>query len=291
MAKKKRGTPIENSVSKKVRYVSQPNEVRYKQSLKSAPPAVRKEMKAIYKESLQKYNRQQAEIRSGKYSYLQTPTKGREQLERIKQPFAKVYRQVAKIKFSPQGRNTLLQYANAFGGTPVRISKSGNGKSLNPVGRPRGSLKHRSPFNGQPIPALEFYKQIREFKRIQSQRANAIEEQGMAAFASQGVPPRQIPLALQRQTPLPPRTQPFQGSRPPQFQRTPPIQRPFPPRPPIPQNQVPNIQRRMLQTLPNGTVIPQGTPVWKWRRGTVGTDWGLFGRHQVIYGAPQSFFN
>jgi hypothetical protein len=68
------------------------------------------------------------------------------------------------------------------------------------VGRPAGVMKHQSPFNGQPISATEFYKQMRAFRRVQAQQAEKVQAVRQAQFAKQGVPPQQIQqVIMQRQ--------------------------------------------------------------------------------------------
>lgn len=208
----------------------------------------------------------------------------------------KQFRKILKKTFKGKGYSTTLsknlvqQFGGAFGGQRVNVQKGKTGP-----GRPRGEFKHRSPFNGQPLPATEYYKQVREFRRVQQQTANQIDSQQIQNLARRGIPPQQAQQIINNQQlrsvginpqPQPPQLTPEQiqflkRSQPPQFQR---------PRF-VPQ---PNIQRQPvpLQRLPNGTVVPQGNPIWRWRRGTVDTEVDLMGnRRQVLRGSPQSFFN
>jgi len=91
-----------------------------------------------------------------------------------------------KIKIPLSYRQNLsTNLAKAFTGSQSK--PQGN----NPVGRPRGNFKHRSPFNGQPIPAVVYYKQIREFRRLQQQRANQVDRQQIQQLAKRGIPPEQ----------------------------------------------------------------------------------------------------
>jgi hypothetical protein len=83
-------------------------------------------------------------------------------------------------------KNLTRQFSGVFGG-----SNSNSTSKDNPVGRPRGDFKHRSPFNGQPIPATVFYKQMREFRRQQVQRANVVDQQAVQELAKRGIPPSQ----------------------------------------------------------------------------------------------------
>jgi hypothetical protein len=54
-----------------------------------------------------------------------------------------------------------------------------------------------------------------------------------------------------------------------------------------PYNQQLNPQDQMQQ----GQVVPRGNPIWKYRRGVVGKDAGLFGPRRVVFGLPESFWN
>lgn len=92
----------------------------------------------------------------------------------------KMYR--AKPKLS----QTLLSYGAGFSqvGATQRVQAG--------PGRPAGVLKHRSPFTGKPIPAPQFYKEMRAFKRVQAQQADIVQQQQQQRFAKQGVPPQQI---------------------------------------------------------------------------------------------------
>lgn len=149
--------------------------------------------------------------------------------------------------------NTLLGYSNAFNN-----NQSQNTSSSGP-GRPKLVYKHISPISGQPVPAPQYYKDVRLFRKLQMQKANQVEQLKQMQYARQGVPPERIQQVQQMQ----------------QVRQV-----------PIQQNM--QVQNQPLQ---NGQVIPRGTPVWKWRRGVVGEEGGLFGKRQLIYGTPESFFN
>ena len=131
----------------------------------------------------------------------------------------KMYR--AKPKLS----QTLLSYGAGF----ANVSPYGGGQAggVRPVGRPAGVMKHRSPFTGKPIPAPQFYTEMRAFRRMQTQQADVVQQQQQQRFARQGVPPQQIQNVveqrmrqqfLQQQPQMQPR--PVQ-QMPPQFQRMP----------------------------------------------------------------------
>lgn len=209
----------------------------------------------------------------------------------------KVFKKIVKVgdkgisaakkayKYSPKLSSNLMRQFTAS------ANPSSGGRTQAGPGRPRGVLKHRSPFNGQPIPATEFYKQMRAFRRQQSQTADQIQTQRQAQFARQGVPPSQIQQAVQQrmqqqflmQQQMQRQPQPYRQNIPPQFQR------PVVPSRPI---QLPNSNQQIdINNLPDGTIIPMGNANWKFARGKVGTDWGLFGRRKVIFGAESSFTN
>lgn len=147
---------------------------------------------------------------------------------------------------------TLLGYSNAF--NPPEQKK---------VGRPKLIYVHTSPFTGKPVPAPEYYRQLRAYKRIQTQKAEDLKEKQFNQFAQRGIAPSQVQDYQQRLRQLQ-QLQQIQQS-PQQYTNQAPLQR--------------------------GQVIPAGTRVWKFRRGTVGQEGGLFGPVQKVYGLPQSFWN
>lgn len=154
--------------------------------------------------------------------------------------------------------NTLESYSNAFGGQQTQQKR---------VGRPKGVMKWRSPMTGKPVPAQQYYKDLRLFKRIQEQRAAQAQQIKQAELAKRGITPemlQQIEQAKQI------REQQMQ-----QMQQT----------------QVQTQQVNQANQLPNGVVIPRGTQVWKYRRGITGQEGGLFGPVKKVYGLPESFWN
>lgn len=154
---------------------------------------------------------------------------------------------------------SLLGMASAFG-TPQR------GGQTHP-GRPKNVYVHRSPFTGKLIPAPLYYKEKRQFDNLQQKRAEGVQNQRIRQYAQRGIPPQQIqqltpsasveggtytPQPVQQEIRRPQiqlRPQPTQS----QWQRTPMVQ--------------PQAYQQQVQQLPNGTVIPKGTQVWKFRRG------------------------
>ena len=76
-------------------------------------------------------------------------------------------------------------------------SQSGGTKR---VGRPQGYRTHTSPFSGKPIPATQFYKEMRLFRRQQQVLGERINEQRLQNAARQGVTPQQLQqINMQRQ--------------------------------------------------------------------------------------------
>ena len=185
---------------------------------------------------------------------------------------------VGAVKFRPQASRQLLSYANAFN---EGSSTGSQGQSSRGPGRPRGSLKHRSPFNGAPITAPEFYKQLRAFRRIQSQKADQVELQRQVQFAQRGVAPNRIQNVVEQRMRQQFEMQQMQN-QPRQINQVP--QR-MPPQP---------IQQRPMQQvqMQRGQVVSLGIPVWKWIRGIVDTQTDIMGnQRQILRGAPQSFWN
>jgi hypothetical protein len=158
---------------------------------------------------------------------------------------------------------TLLAYGSSGGSRRVQAGP----------GRPAGVMKWRSPFNGQPIPATEYYKQVRAFRRLQTQKAEQVELQRQVQFARQGVQPRQIPNVIQERM----RQQFLQQ----QMQRQMPQQVPNQMRPQV-QSQLTPEQIRILEAQ-RGTAV---RPIWR-RQPVIGQENGK----TKIYGVPQSFWN
>jgi exonuclease VII large subunit len=169
------------------------------------------------------------------------------------------------VTIKPQASKNLLGYSNAFN-AQTAFSGGPQSQSHSGPGRPRNSLKWRSPFNGQPIAATEYYKQVRAYRRIQTNKAQ-VQPQNNPQI-QQMVQNRMMQQNVQQMQPqqnqLPQSIQPVQS---------------------INQNQD-------INQMPNGIVIPKGTDVWRWRRGIVDTQVDILGnKKQVLRGIPESFWN
>jgi hypothetical protein len=145
-----------------------------------------------------------------------------------------------------------------------------------PVGRPQGVMKHVSPFTGKPVPAEVYYSQVREVKRLQAQQADKVQLQKQQQFAKQGVAPNQVQNVIQQRMQQ-------------QFIRQQQMQSQVPQRPKMQTQQVPN--NIPASQLPEGTIVPAGNHIWRYGRGVVGHEAGLFGPVKKIYGTEKSFFN
>jgi hypothetical protein len=143
-----------------------------------------------------------------------------------------------------------------------------------PVGRPQGVMKHVSPFTGKPVPAEVYYSQVREVKRLQAQQADKVQLQRQQQFAKQGVAPNQIQNVIQQRMQQ-------------QFIRQQQMQSQVPQR--MQTQQVPN--NIPVSQLPEGTIVPAGNKIWRFGRGVVGSEGGLFGPVKKIYGTERSFWN
>ena len=127
------------------------------------------------------------------------------------------YKPTAKLS------KTLLSYGEGFAQTP------GTQRVQAGPGRPKSVFIHRSPFTGKPIPAPQFYKEMRAFRRVQAQQADVVQQQQQQRFARQGVAPQQIQNVveqrmrqqfIQQQMQQQPQMQPRPVQQmPPQFQR------------------------------------------------------------------------
>jgi hypothetical protein len=183
-----------------------------------------------------------------------------------------------------------VSYRKELSSNLMKSFTGGSNKSSAPVGRPRGSLKWRSPFTGKPVPATEYYKEVRQFKKIQIQRAEQNAQRRMQEMARQGIPqnpvqsqaqPVQVPNQVtQMQRPVQVRPVQMRQIRPVQMRGQ--MQRPNRPMPN--QMQVPNQGQRV--------VVNRSTPVWKYRRGDLAQEKNAFGRIKIVErGSPQGFWN
>jgi hypothetical protein len=166
---------------------------------------------------------------------------------------------------------------------------TGGSEKTNPVGRPRGSLKWRSPFTGKPIPATEYYKEVRQFKKIQLQRAEQNAQRRMQEMARQGIP--QNPIQSQAQpVQVPNQMRPVQ-MRPVQMRQIRPVQVPMQRQMQRPNRPMPN-QMRQVPNQGQRVVVNRSTPVWKYRRGDLAQERDAFGRIKIVErGSPQVFWN
>ena len=85
----------------------------------------------------------------------------------------------------------------SFSGQGQRQSQS---QGQRPVGRPRGDYKHRDPKTGQPIPATEYYKRIKEVKREAGQMARMNRIQQIQELGKRGIPPSQAAQIVDSRT-------------------------------------------------------------------------------------------
>ena len=197
---------------------------------------------------------------------LQPVKKVSKRLEKVTKSFTKnsKSKKSKAIGYKPKLSQTLLGFANA------------NNMPQQSAGRPPKIFKHTSPLSGKPVPAEVYYAHMREFKRLQARRVEDAKEQQIREYAKRGIPPQQIAQIQERI-----RQQKLLE----QVQKA---QQPQPQPQNIQQNQVSNEQ---IQQLPQGTIVPQGNKIWKYRRGEVDTDWTAFGRRQVLRGSPGSMWN
>jgi hypothetical protein len=158
---------------------------------------------------------------------------------------------------------------------------SGQSRGTGKVGRPRGILKWKSPFSGQPVNAPQYYKELRAIRRIQNQKAQQIQIQQNEALARRGLTPQQLQqLNIQRQL----QTQQIQAQRQmpqrimPQNMPQQNISQPMPP------NQ--QIQQQA------GQVRPSTQPsIWN-RQGYIAEERDSLGNiKQRVFGRPESFWN
>ena len=174
----------------------------------------------------------------------------KERVQQVKQEAQRIIKKVRTAKLSPvygkpsaKPQSAFLRF---FGQAAVK------GKSIRPVGRPKGILKHTSPITGKPIKAQDYYRELRAVKRQQAnifrQRQLAIQQQ----LAKRGILPQaqptQMPTQQQIVTPVPSQAQIQQG------------------------------------------VMPQRS-IWNRQQGQFVQDAGLFGKRIIKIGVPESFWN
>lgn len=224
---------------------------------------------------IQKTGRAVERIKEGTKATKKALTEFGETSRGVDKAAGKAFKSAAgAYKYRYKMSKSLLAFSNAFGGT------SRGGQST--PGRPKMVYVHRSPFSGKPIPASMWYKEMRLFRKLQQDKAEGVQRQTVRQLAQRGVPPQQM-QQMQQQVPVRqlPMVRPQMTM--PQFQQ--PVRQPLPPM------VTPQQLQQQAQQLPNGTIIPRGNSVWKFRRGIVGTEGGLMGRQQKVYGLPESFWN
>lgn len=156
---------------------------------------IRREKDKAIKEQLQKlqekkekiYARQQAKIIAKE---IPSEREYRRQIitKRVERVPKKVFTGIKQAYgYRPKLSNSLLNIGAGYVQTsPQQVRRV----QANP-GRPVGDYKHRSPFTGKPIPAVQFYKEIKTFRRLQEQRANQQDLQAVRQLAKRGIPPQQ----------------------------------------------------------------------------------------------------
>jgi len=134
---------------------------------------------------LERKEKAKAFVKSVSSSYK----KASQRSERVGSGVKKAFKGTTQA-FKASGRlsGSLLNIGAGFSGQRVRGAKQ---RVQAGPGRPAGEYKHRSPFTGQPIPATEFYKQKREFRRLQQQKAQQVDQQAIQQLAKRGIPPEQ----------------------------------------------------------------------------------------------------
>lgn len=153
-------------------------------------------------------------------------------------------RKISKSEGRPS-RKVQSAFLSAFAGVKP---KSKGGK----VGRPRGILKHISPLTGKPIPAQQYYSELRFIRRKQSQLASQRQLAILQQMARRGIPQRQ--------------------NQPTQMPTQQVIVRP------VPSKQIPQ-------------QFQSNQSIWN-RRGFIDEEADIMGnRRRIIRGTPQSFWN
>lgn len=210
------------------------------------------------KQTYEEYKKEQVKLanKQARDKYKKQYKTASNKLEKVSSGTGKAISNISKAYgYDKKLSNTLLGYSNAFGGQQTQ-QKS--------VGRPKGVMKWRSPMTGKPVPAQQYYKDLRLFKRIQEQRAAQAQQIKQAELAKRGITPEMLQQIEQAKQ-----------IREQQIQQT----------------QVQTQQVNQVNQLPNGVIIPRGTQVWKYRRGITGQEGGLFGPVKKVYGLPESFWN
>jgi len=91
-------------------------------------------------------------------------------------------------------KNLSSNLMRQFGGDGRTSQQQGK----RPVGRPRGEFKHRDPETGQPIPATQFYKRLKEVRRKAQQQSQTEDIRQIQQLAKKGIPPEQAKQIVDR---------------------------------------------------------------------------------------------
>lgn len=118
------------------------------------------------------------------------------------------------VKYSAKLSSSLLNYGANIGNQP-------QGRTQSHPGRPAGVMKWRSPFTGRPIPAPQYYKEVRAFRRIQSQQAEQTQVQQIQQMARKGITPQQVAIIQLRNQQMQTQTQQMPQQYPQQVQQPP----------------------------------------------------------------------
>jgi hypothetical protein len=182
-------------------------------------------------------------------------------------------RGVSSVSRALGGRPTKQVSTNllrTFSGQQTRQAEQGQ----RPVGRPRGDYKHRDPKTGQPIPATEFYKRVKELRRQAQQKANISQIQQVQELARRGIPPSRATeiVDTRKEQMIQTKLQPPQQDYPEEVYAQP------------MQPQVP-VRRNFM-----GSQVPRNIPRYGQRRTFVEAD--IFGNPRVkVSGDETSFWN
>lgn len=110
--------------------------------------------------------------------------KASKKFEKVTKTTGKAITQSSKMyKYNKKLSDTLLNYSNAFGGQQTQKQS---------VGRPKGVMKWISPITKRPVPAQQYYKDLRLFNKLQEQRAAQIQQAKQQELAKRGITPQML---------------------------------------------------------------------------------------------------
>lgn len=236
----------------------------------------------ILKQTKANIKKENARLRSEKLKKIKSNLKETNNVARkVEKSASKAIKNISKAYGYRKvlSSNLQRQFGGVFGGSNSNPQQQGT----RPVGRPSGpaSYKHRSPFNGQLIPATEYYKQIRDFRRIQAQRANQVDQKQVSQLANRGIPPEQAKQIVDsRQERIVVQPQRINPNLPPEIQRQLLIQQL--------RQQYPQQQNERYN--PYASQVPRNIPKYG-RRGEF-IEGDAFGKPRIkIFGDEKSFWN